>query len=112
MLALCNTLTRLTRRHRFAAAVAVFTLLVGGASLVAQPVFRAADAEESQSPTERSEETSIVARFVRVSMHRSACSNSTFAHLMRPNFSRAQRPTIETHSGHRLANGLLAPMTC
>lgn len=77
-----------------------------------EPVFRVAGAEESEPSGERNEDPSLVTRFEHDCVVRSASRLSALIQLTRPNLGHAQRPTIGPYSGHRLANGLLAPMTC
>ena len=86
--------------------------LVGVAILlVAIPVARSAEMNEHGSSRERAEELTLVHR-LELDRHL-RCENRPAA-IMQParSLGHSQRPILDPLSGHRLPNGLLAPITC
>jgi hypothetical protein len=94
------------------AVIATLSLLAGGVSLVAVPVIQSAEASESGAPKERCEDPTLTARFEHDRLHALERRVAAFAQSARPSLGHAQRPVLLPLPGHRLANGLLAPMTC
>jgi hypothetical protein len=78
------------------------------------PTTRYAESGESGSPKERCEELSVSGRLDqlrRLSLENGRLVASTAVPTWRI-LGHAQRPVLEPPAGHRLANGLLAPITC
>jgi hypothetical protein len=94
------------------ALVASVALFLGGISLLAVPVVRATEAGESSGSHERSEDPTLTTRFEHDRLLGLASRVTAFVQPARPCLGHAQRPVLELLPGHRLANGLLAPMTC
>jgi hypothetical protein len=94
------------------ALVATLATFAGGVSLLAVPVVRAAEAGESSGSHERSEDPTLTSRFEHDRLVALASRVSAFVQPARPLLGHAQRPVLEAFRGHRLANGLLAPMIC
>jgi hypothetical protein len=103
---------RLGRLEPVLAIVAALAMLAGGVSLLAVPVVRAAEAGESSGSHERTEDPTLTTRFEHDRLVVLASRVAAFVQLARPLLGHAQRPVLEAFPGHRLANGLLAPMTC
>lgn len=111
MLNFCSASNWQAKVRRLASAMTVIALFSTGASVLVIPEIRAAQAGESES-NERGEDPSLTSRFEHDRLMHLECRVAAFVELTRPNLGHAQRPVIEPHSGHRLSNGLLAPMTC
>lgn len=111
MLNFCSASNWQTKVRRLASAITVMAMFATGATVLVVPEIRAAEAGESES-NERGEDTSLTSRFEHDQLMNLECRVAAFVELTRPNLGHAQRPVIEPHSGHRLSNGLLAPMTC
>jgi hypothetical protein len=87
--------------------------LAGSVSLLTVPVIRSAETHESGSSHERCEDPTLAARVQHerefLEFHRGVAA---FLQPVRSSLGHAQRPVLDLLPGHRLANGLLAPMTC
>jgi hypothetical protein len=112
MFGICHQSERLGRRRRALTLAASFALFLGGISLLAVPVVRAAEAGESSGSHERNEDPTLTTRFEHDRLLSLESRVASFLQLARPCLGHAQRPVLELLPGHRLANGLLAPMTC
>jgi hypothetical protein len=103
----------LSTRFPALSAFVALTLFASSVSLLAVPLIRSAEASESGSPKERCEDPTIVARVQHerqfLEFHR---SYAAFLRPMRSALGHAQRPVLDPLPGHRLTNGLLAPLTC
>lgn len=103
-------------RFVFASATAAPTIFATllGVFLVAVPLTRASENNERTSSSERSEELSIASRHERA--RGLAIETLRDSHMRAvvviPNVGHSQLPDLDPPAGHRLANGLLAPMTC
>ena len=101
-----------TRIPALSAFVAVM-LFASSVSLLAVPLIRSAEASESGSPKERCEDPTISARVQHerqfLDFHR---NHAAFMRPVRSVLGHAQRPVLDPLPGHRLTNGLLAPLTC
>jgi hypothetical protein len=87
--------------------------LFGGAIvLVALPLVRASEMSEHESARERAEEPVLVHRVHLDRQLRTIPVSVVFHRLDRISLGHSQRPVFKSLDGHRLANGLLAPMTC
>ena len=92
--------------------IASLALFGGTALLVAVPLVRASELNEQGSQRERVEEPSL-ARHVDHDKHLILSSGvAAFLQPARPLLGHAQRLVLDPLPGHRLANGLLAPLTC
>jgi hypothetical protein len=102
-------------RRRFSAAtLAAAFALFAGVTLVVIPAIRAAEVGEVGSAKERGEDPPLTSRFDQgrqlgleyrcFATLRSCPAPQVLGH--------AQRPILQPPSGHRLPNGLLAPLTC
>jgi hypothetical protein len=104
------------RRSEFAPCEAAPTLLAAllGVLLVAVPVTRASENNERTAPNERCEELSMTGRVDRVRTLALECLRDSPMRAIAfiANVGHAQRPDLDPPAGHRLANGLLAPLTC
>lgn len=106
-------------RRRFsvasvAAMPTVFATLVG-IFLIAVPLTRASEQNERTTSSERSEEMSVANRCDRarlLAIENLRITNNVRAVLFTANVGHSQLPDLDPPAGHRLANGLLAPMTC
>ncbi len=101
------------RRFSTAALTAALALLVG-VTLVVIPTIRSTEANESGAAKERGEEPSLTGRLDHARHLRlEFCGLATMRACPKPqSLGHAQRPVLEPPSGHRLSNGLLAPLTC
>ena len=96
----------------FAAVISV-SLFAGSISLVAVPLIRTVETSESGSPKERCEDPTLAARVQHERQFLEFHNNiAAFLQPTRPTLGHAQRPVFAPLPGHRLTNGLLAPMTC
>jgi hypothetical protein len=102
----------LGRRRPALALAASLALILGGVSLLAVPVVRATEAGETSGSHERNEDPSLTTRFEHDRLLSLESRVASFLQLVRPCLGHAQRPVLDLLPGHRLANGLLAPMTC
>jgi hypothetical protein len=100
------------RKRVSAWALSATLALFGGAiMLVAVPVVRTAEMNE-QGSRERAEDPTLAHR-VELERHlRLASGPVAFLQLAQMSLGHSQRPVLEPPAGHRLANGLLAPITC
>jgi hypothetical protein len=100
-------------RRRFSAwAVSATMALFGGAiMLTAVPVVRTAEMNEHGS-RERAEDPTLAHRVELERYLRFASGPGAFLQPAQTWLGHSQRPVIEPPAGHRLANGLLAPITC
>jgi hypothetical protein len=106
------------RQSEFATRAAAPTFLAAllGILLVAVPVTRASENNERTTPNERCEEFSATGRCDRV--RHLALEYLRVSHVhsravaVLPNVGHAQLPDLDPPAGHRLPNGLLAPLTC
>jgi hypothetical protein len=80
--------------------------------LVAVPLTRSSELNEISSQRERNEESSYANRVDNEKHLRLSHGFTTFVQLARPLLGHAQRCVLAPPSGHRLLNGLLAPITC
>jgi hypothetical protein len=103
---------RLGQRQPTLALVVAFAMLMGGATLLAVPVVRATEAGESSGSHERSEDPTLTSRFEHDRLLSLESRVASFLQPARTCLGHAQRPVFELLPGHRLSNGLLAPMTC
>jgi hypothetical protein len=103
----------LGRRVPAFAAVMTMALFAGSASVMALPLIRTVESSESESPKERCEDPTIASRAQHerqfLEFHRGIAA---FLQPARPTLGHAQRPVLTPLPGHRLTNGLLAPITC
>lgn len=104
------------RRTSFASFVAAPTLIgsLMAIFLVAIPMTRASENNERTQSSERSEELTVASRHDRT---RSLTQeNLRTAHhraiVVIANIGHSQLPDLDPPAGHRLPNGLLAPLTC
>ena len=83
------------------------------AFLVAVPTFQASETNEFDTAKERSEEVSLVERTVNLK-RLTLQSCSVHAPITSDPFGlgHSLRQVFSVQSGHRLSNGLMAPMTC
>jgi hypothetical protein len=81
---------------------------------VAVPMIQAAENGERTNSSERSEELTIASRHERARRLAELHLHTTQfrAVMVVMNIGRTQLPDLDPSAGHRLANGLLAPMTC
>jgi hypothetical protein len=97
----------------FTAAPTIFATLLG-VFLVTVPVTRASENNERTDASERCEELKFSNRHDRI--RRLAMENLRTTHVRSvvviPNVGHSQLPDLDPPAGHRLANGLLAPLTC
>jgi hypothetical protein len=105
-------------RRRFslaslAAAPTIFATLLG-MFLVSVPTTRASENNERVDSSERCEELKFSNRNERV--RRLAMENLRGTHVraivVTPNAGHSQLPDLDPPAGHRLANGLVAPLKC
>ena len=81
--------------------------------LVTVPLTRSSELNELTSQRERIEEDSTFANRVENEKHlRLAHGVTTILQPTRPLIGHAQRSVLDPLPGHRLSNGLLAPITC
>ena len=101
------------RKRAPALALSATLALFGGAMLlVALPLVRVAENNEHGSQRERVEEPTPVRRIDHDRHLRSEYGVAAFLQPTRPTLGHAQRLVLDSLPGHRLANGLLAPLTC
>jgi hypothetical protein len=79
--------------------------------MTAAPVVRTAEMNE-QGPRERAEDPTLAHRVELERYLRFASGPCAFLQPDRILLGHSQRPILEPPAGHRLANGLLAPITC
>lgn len=102
-------------QRRFSVVVMTAAMaLFASATVVVMPTIRSVQTNGNGPSEERSEEPSVSgrldhARSLRIDYCRLATMRSC---LMPQSLGHAQRPVLEPPSGHRLPNGLLAPLTC
>ena len=100
----------------FAAFVAAPTLVgsLMAIFLVAIPMTRASENNERTNSSERSEELTVASRHDRSRSLAQENLHTTHvrAVVLMTNIGHSQLPDLDPPAGHRLANGLLAPMTC
>jgi hypothetical protein len=100
------------RKRASAWAVSATLALFGGAlMLTAVPLVRTAEMNEHGS-RERAEDPTLAHR---LELDRYLHCDSRPAAFLQPaqlSLGHSQRPVLEPPAGHRLANGLLAPITC
>jgi hypothetical protein len=99
------------RKRISACALSTTLLLFGGVMMTAAPVVRSAEMNEHSS-RERAEDPTLAHR---VELDRCLRFDSRPAAFMQPaqlSLGHSQRPILDPPAGHRLANGLLAPITC
>lgn len=105
-------------RRQISAAVLTVTLpLMTGVlstALLIVPMTRSAESVENGSPKERCEELSPAARLDHGRHLRLEYCRVVNTHALPTQLSlgHAQRPVLDPPAGHRLPNGLLAPLTC
>lgn len=108
--------TPITKRIKAALLpLTLVVLLVGmGVPAMVVPAYRLAEINENLPTKERCEDFSAVGRFdhyrnLRLEQRRTV---NTVAPPTRQTLDRAQSAALRSPPGHRLANGLLAPITC
>jgi hypothetical protein len=103
----------LGKRMPALAAVMTVSLFAGSVSVMAVPLIRSVESSESGSPKERCEDPTFTSRIQHerqfLQFHRGVAA---FLQPTRPALGHAQRPVLAPLPGHRLTNGLLAPITC
>ncbi len=102
-------------QRRFSAAwVTVAMAIFASATVVVLPTIRSAQSNGNGPSEERSEELSVTRRLDHTrSLRIDYCRLGTMRSCLMPqSLGHAQRPVLEPLSGHRLPNGLLAPLTC
>jgi hypothetical protein len=100
------------RKRASAWAVSATLALFGGAlMLTAVPLVRSAEMNEPGS-RERAEDPTLAHRVELERYLRFASGPGAFLKPDRIRLGHSQRPVLEPPAGHRLANGLLAPITC
>jgi hypothetical protein len=104
--------TNTLRKRVSAWAISATLALFGGAvMLTAVPVVRSAEMNESGS-RERAEDPTLVHRVELERYLRFECGLSAILQPDRMSLGHSQRPDLAPPAGHRLSNGLLAPITC
>ncbi|HEY3392420.1 MAG TPA: hypothetical protein VGK58_06925 [Lacipirellulaceae bacterium] len=99
-------------RKRISACTLSATLvLFGGAIMLAAPVVRTAEMNEHGS-RERAEDPTLAHRVELERYLRFESRPAVFLQPAQRSLGHSQRPILEPPAGHRLANGLLAPITC
>jgi hypothetical protein len=93
------------------AVTATLALFGGAVMLTAVPVVRTAEMNE-QGSRERVEDPTLAHRVELERYLRFASGPGAFLQPVRISLGHSQRPILEPPAGHRLANGLLAPITC
>ena len=92
-------------------ALSATLVLFGGIMMTAAPVVRSTELNE-QGSRERSEDPTLAHRVVLERFLRFDGRPAAFLQPARLSLGHSQRPVLEPPAGHRLANGLLAPITC
>jgi hypothetical protein len=99
------------RRRISTWALSANLLLFGGIMMTAAPVVRSTELNEHGS-RERVEDPTLSHRVELERYLRFASGPCSFLQSDRNLLGHSQRPILEPPAGHRLANGLLAPITC
>lgn len=104
------------RRYSLASisAAPTFFAILLGAFLVTVPVSRASEINERADSSERCEELKFSNRHERARslVMENLRTTHVRAVVFMQNVGHSQLPDLDPPAGHRLANGLLAPMTC
>jgi hypothetical protein len=99
------------RKRISAWALSAALVLFGGIMMTAAPVVRSTELNEHSS-RERAEDPTIAHRVELERYLRFANGPDAFLRPAQLALGHSQRPILEPPAGHRLANGLLAPITC
>lgn len=102
------------RMWRMCSRAQVWLIVLIATFLVAVPTIRTSESSEPGTTKERVEEASLLIRSVNLkqSSHRSHRELIVFAVSFRSPPGRHQQSLPTPLPGHRLPNGLMAPMTC
>jgi hypothetical protein len=92
--------------------VAHLSLFGGAILLMAVPLVRASEINEHESPRERVEDPTLTRRIDHDRHLHLEYGVVAFLQPAWPCLGHAQRQVLTPLSGHRLTNGLLAPITC